>query len=43
MKLGAIHLWGKDSEKFRSEIRLCHALGYDHFSLGDSPAARMCS
>jgi 5,10-methylenetetrahydromethanopterin reductase len=38
MKLGAIHLWGDDTEKFRREIRLCHELGYDHISLGDSPA-----
>lgn len=38
MQLGAIHLWGDDTEKFRREVRLSAELGYDLVGVGDSPA-----
>jgi 5,10-methylenetetrahydromethanopterin reductase len=38
MKLGAIHLWGDDEAKFRSDVRLSAELGFEYVGIGDSPA-----
>jgi alkanesulfonate monooxygenase SsuD/methylene tetrahydromethanopterin reductase-like flavin-dependent oxidoreductase (luciferase family) len=38
LRLGTIHLWGEDIEKFRQELRLADELGFSLIGIGDSPA-----